>query len=466
MPPNIQWNPATFNPVNVNPNAGLAIAAKTFGNIADTVAKQKEAESLATFRDREQTFVEQAPQRAIAEEERKLALSNKRGKTVEGILGSAGGSHMQQTLADLQSNPEYMAMSGPDRADFAHQALKKNRRLFSDPTAYKKEVQKKLLDSGEFGLADAERISTEKAGQLFTTLDKDIATKLIRTPGKGGSATATGTTRTGKQLFGQATPAGKQSQLEDFYAANEVGDKTASMFRIDPGNYNPTQQNVRKFVSQMGSGPDGVTQDNALQYLQTLMGNSGNVTSGHDISNLSSDDLKAFKVEAQNMRAAKERTTGGNALLSRSAEEASVNANNQAILDRLNPNQSSRELRLKQILSGLPGATPGQGGATPNLLQDTIDVDNIAPANTRAPTTASPAPKASPAKRTQLFSPDTKGNRQQEIATQQILTDVTDAINSGGEPTLQQATFLLNFPGAADNLTPLQLRAVQRAAQQ
>ena len=381
---NVAWQNLAFSPIEFDPSAGFASAGDTFKGVNETLDERKRAEaranaanSLAAYRQgnldiaqQDMAFKQAAPQRAEDLREANLARSASQGLFADQVASGAGGSHMQEVLAAAQDNPAYMAMSGPERADFAHQALQKNKRLFSDPTAYHKEVRTKLLESGDFSREDADTISAQKTAEQFPTMDKDLAVKLFKTDSKGSGSAG----KAGKQLFTQESPRDRKDQRDNFFDLNEITDKTAGTFRIDPGDYNPTQQNVGTFLSDMGSGQDGVTQDNALAYLQTLMGNSGNVTSGHDISNLSPDDLAAFKTGARNMRAAKERTTGGTAAGSVAAQNASNQLFNQGIMDRMNPDQSSREKRLSTFFSGLPG------GAKPNLLQDTIDTGGGTPA--------------------------------------------------------------------------------------
>jgi hypothetical protein len=419
MATNIQWDPAVFNPVTFNPNAGLAIASESFGNISDTLAKRKEAEakqqqaeSLADFRNRQQ--VEGAPQRAIAEEERVLKKSAGKGKLLGDIVSSAGGSHMRQTLADLESSPEYQAMSVPERADFAAKALKSDRRLFSDPTVYQKEVKSKLLDTGQFTLDEAEDLSAKQVSKIFPTLDKDVALKLMSS---GSSAAGIGTTSAGKNQFDIGSPVNRSKVAEDIVARRGLDPVPDNILwtdkRYDIGRTDPTGSDIARTLARLAS--DGVVSSSAAQAAieQSFAGDGKTLLD--DFNFTEEEGYKKLKDLAVATQAQETAKTGGNQLLSQQI----AGANNNEILRRLNPDQSTREARLSQILSGLPG------GGTPNLLADTIDTDNVAPANTRAPTTASPKPRVAPAATptptppsTSLFSdiapediPETTGGR-------------------------------------------------------
>ena len=516
MANNIQWTPQSFSPVKFDPTQGFAAAGKTFGNISDTLDKRKAEESLAAVNaekmallQQQQAFTEAAPARAIAEEERLLAKSAKQGILANKLAQEAGGSRVDSLFGDtatLTESPEFRELSGLQvggvgpmepakaKAVFAAQDkfVENNKAAVSDPKKYRTQLLTGLLESGKFNRKEADTIADTETARLFPTMSEDLQKSLFsaikptaRSGGILGTGSSRGTSGTAKGQFDVGSPAGC-SEITARLIENRGLSQTPGMLpftdvRTDIGRMDATGSDIDVGLSRLASA--GVVSSSAAEAAMNeafaedgvTIKDSYNWNTEKGFKKLQDFALKAQAAETQKF----DSKTGGptsEAAINRQTQTDYMN-NLDAILARGTTARMSDDDLVSSFLSGLGDAKPA-GILPPAQTVPTAGGNDVVPAPAIAapapvPAPATPAPASVPtqvqgimptANATVMPNPQTQ--RAQDEAMNSVVSQVKDAISTGGNPTPQQATFILNWRGAAEILTPLELRAIQRAAQQ
>lgn len=352
--------------------------------------------------------------RKIAEENRLLAKDSKKAALAAEIEANSGWS-----LADgffeneIVNTPEYQAYAkevmksemqpgegilSPENIvagrlkDFNTQFKNANKRLLSDPTNYYNSVKAKLIESKQFSLEEADKIATEATGRLFPVMSETLGAKLMQNyKGSGSNGTSsTSSTRKSSKLLSSLPDSMDEATLRENFL-NKIGVTNKAPFTLggfrpfDLESYDPTGimkrdttvYDIDKTVNALTQGNDGVMPIYAYKALEAAVDNDGQFKfRSEDLYNsdgTESEILKALKTQAKNFQDVQERTTATAVSQGLSLENQMINEHNNAILSKMNPNQTSREKRIATYLKAFPQVA--NKVANQGLLGNTIEVD-------------------------------------------------------------------------------------------
>lgn len=403
MANNINWQPQRFQTTNFNPNAGLALAAQSGRNITESISDEEKAASLADFRqqslaaaNRRQDFVEAEPERAIAEEQRLLRNSAEQGTIANEVANAAGLSRAGKFFEDprnravIEADPRYQAIAGKGEqavADFRDQFVNdpNNRRLLSDSKVYRNTVLTKLLESGRFNNTDANTIADQKTSQLFPTLDPAIAGKLLQKQGTSASSTGVGRgSGTFKNEFNIGNPKDRADVVDNIVRQRGLEAAPDNFLWTDKrweiGRLDPTGTDIASVMARLAQ--DGVVSSTAAEASVSGAFNADGNTLEKNRNFTTKEGYKKVLEDAKAAQTEELRKTNtksgsqANQIFNRNA----IDSSNQRVLDKLNPDQSTREKRLAAFMSGLPGVSKAKAKkAAKEINENIIDVDGKKP---------------------------------------------------------------------------------------
>jgi len=408
-----------------NPNAGLAIASRGFGNIANSIQAHDNANDTAQHRNgilanqeqrliadtqnREamlklaqdkQNYVEGEGQRRILEEERLLKNSAEQGILANEVANNAGLSRAPAMFENetnqriMDNSPEYrqlMGMGGdatgpmtPEaqanvdqyREDFTNDP--RNKRLLSDPNVYKTEVLGKLLSSGKFSRQDAEAIATQKTAALFPTMDMETAGRLLKKPGSSGSGSgSSGSSGSFKNEFSIGTPKGRADVVDRFVESRGL-EKVPDNFlwtdmKYDVGRQNPTGADIAKTLARLAT--DGIVSSTAGEAAITEAFNADGVTLDDKFNFTTKkgyNELLKVAQRSQQQELTKTNTkSGSSGILGYQNQLDADRDYNESILGKTVQDQSTQQKRMSTFLGGLPSAPKTVAKTVPGGYIDT-----------------------------------------------------------------------------------------------
>ena len=398
-----RFNPGvSIRAPSLNPNQGFSLAASAFGDINEQFAREEAAAAANVIREqqlaldeRQVAFQEGGPARAIAEEQRKAALSAEKAQTAIGIgKGLAFGGEQEffdrpEVQSALDRDPTYQSLSDQEKNDYRSQFLAENRGIYQDPDTYGQQVRETLAATGQYSLDEINKISNEQVGQLFGSgADAGVISKLLAKPGStvAGGAGGTGTL---KHEFDTTDPTYRSKSI-DRYITNFDLDAEPSLteraIRAAGGDVTPTALDYENLSGVLAR--NGITSGTAFEASMGISrGQDGDLKESYNWYTKKGE--KAIVEYARGVEAEETKKFGSKGgVPGAGATAQDVRDYNSQLLSTLSPSGATQEQILTSFLGGLgydygKPVTRNDGGVETTTVEP---VDQKAPA-VRAPST-------------------------------------------------------------------------------